>query len=137
MFFRRNYMPIPTNLKYDVTDEWVRVEGNVAVIGVSDYAQDSLSDIVFFEAVVSVGDEVTAKDQIATLESVKAAADINAPVSGKVVAINEELGGAPETVNSDPYGKGWMVKIEMSNPADLNHLMDSATYEKYLAERSH
>ncbi len=130
-------MPIPTNLKYDVTDEWVRVEGNVAVIGVSDYAQDSLSDIVFFEAVVSVGDEVTAKDQIATLESVKAAADINAPVSGKVVAINEELGGAPETVNSDPYGKGWMVKIEMSNPADLNHLMDSATYEKYLAERSH
>jgi glycine cleavage system H protein len=130
-------MTIPTNLKYDVTDEWVRVEGNIAVIGVSDYAQDSLSDIVFFEAVVSLGDEITAKDQIATLESVKAAADINAPVSGKVVAINEELGGAPETVNSDPYGKGWMVKIEMSNSADLNHLMDSATYEKYLSERSH
>jgi glycine cleavage system H protein len=137
MFFRRNTMTIPTNLKYDVTDEWVRVEGNIAVIGVSDYAQDSLSDIVFFEAVVSVGDEISAKDQIATLESVKAAADINAPVSGKVVAINEDLGGAPETVNSDPYGKGWMVKIEMSNSADLNHLMDSATYEKYLSERSH
>jgi glycine cleavage system H protein len=130
-------MTNPTNLKYAVTDEWVREEGNIVVIGVTDYAQDSLSDIVFFEAVVAVGDLVKGKSHIATLESVKAAADINAPVSGKVVAVNEELGSSPEVVNSDPYGKGWMLKIEMSNPAELDHLMDASGYEKYLSERSH
>ena len=127
----------PTSLKYAITDEWVRVEGNIATVGVTDYAQDSLSDIVFFEAVVSIGDEIKAKNQIATLESVKAAADINAPVSGKVIEINEELGNAPETVNSDPYGKGWMIKVEMSEPSELSHLMDAQGYEKYLSERSH
>lgn len=130
-------MTSPTNLKYAVSDEWVMIEGNVATVGVTDYAQDSLSDIVFFEAVVSVGDTIQVKDQIATLESVKAAADINSPVSGKVIAVNEDLGNAPETVNSDPYGKGWMLKIEMSNPSDLDHLMDADGYEKYLSERSH
>jgi glycine cleavage system H protein len=130
-------MSIPVDLKYGVSDEWVRVEGNIAIIGVTDYAQDSLSDIVFFEAVVSVGDTVISKNQIATLESVKSAADINAPVSGKVVAINEELGGAPEIVNKDPYGDGWMLKIEISDPSELDHLLDAGGYEKYLAERSH
>ena len=130
-------MSIPAELKYAVTDEWVRIEGNSAVFGVTDYAQESLSDIVFFEAVVAVGDLIKVKDQIATLESVKAAADINAPVAGKVVEINEELSSAPENVNSDPYGKGWMVKIELSGAPDLGHLMDAAGYEKYLAERSH
>lgn len=129
-------MNIPTDLKYMMTDEWVRIEGNVAVIGVTDYAQDALSDIVFFEAVVSPGENVSAKDQIATLESVKAAADVSTPVSGKVIAINEELSSSPEIVNSDPYGKGWMVKIELTNP-DLSHLLDSAGYEKFLSERSH
>jgi glycine cleavage system H protein len=130
-------MTIPTDLKYALTDEWVRVEGDIAIIGVSDFAQDSLSDIVFFEAVVSVDEQIAAKSQIATLESVKAAADINAPISGTVVAINEDLGGSPEVVNADPYGKGWMVKIKMSNPAELDHLVDAAGYEKYLSERSH
>jgi glycine cleavage system H protein len=130
-------MNTPANLRYTLTDEWVRLEGNIAVIGVSDYAQDSLSDIVFFEAVVSVGDQIKSKDQIATLESVKAAADVSSPVSGKVVAINEELGSSPEVVNSDPYEKAWMVKIEISNPAEMSSMLDAAAYEKYLAERSH
>ena len=130
-------MNIPAELKFAVSDEWVRIEGDLAVIGVSDYAQDSLSDVVFFEAVVSVGDKVAVKTQIATVESVKAAADINAPVAGTVVAINESLGSAPEVINSDPYGAGWMVKIKVSNPEDLNHLLDAAGYEKYLAEREH
>jgi glycine cleavage system H protein len=130
-------MNTPANLRYTLTDEWVRLDGNIAVIGVSDYAQDSLSDIVFFEAVVSVGDQVHSKDQIATLESVKAAADVSTPVSGKVVAINEELGSSPESVNADPYEKAWMVKIEISDPAEMSSMLDAAAYEKYLAERSH
>jgi glycine cleavage system H protein len=124
-------------LKYTATDEWVRVEGNIAIIGVSDYAQDSLSDVVFFEAVVSTGETVAAKDQIATLESVKAAADVSTPVSGKVIEVNEALSSSPEIVNSDPYGSGWMLKIEMSNPSEINSMLDSVGYEKYLSERSH
>lgn len=130
-------MNIPSNLKFAQSDEWVRVDGNIAVIGVSDYAQEALSDVVFFEAVVSEGEDVSASSQIATLESVKAAADVNSPVSGKVVAINEELGSSPELVNSDPYGKAWMIKIEMSNPAELDKMMDAAAYETYCAGRSH
>lgn len=130
-------MNIPSNLKFAQSDEWVRVDGNIAVIGVSDYAQEALSDVVFFEAVVSEGEDVSASSQIATLESVKAAADVNSPVSGKVVAINEELGSSPELVNSDPYGKAWMIKIEMSNPAELEKLMDAAAYETFCAGRSH
>ena len=130
-------MNTPSELRYSLTDEWVRVEGNVAVIGVSDYAQDSLSDVVFFEAVVGVGDMLKSKDQIATLESVKAAADISSPISGKVIAINEDLGSSPEIVNSDPYGKAWMVKIELANPAELSVLLDAAAYDKYLSEQSH
>ena len=130
-------MNTPSTLKYAMTDEWVRVEGNVAVIGVSDYAQDALSDVVFFEAVVSVGDQVKSKDQVATLESVKAAADVSTPLSGKVLEINEGLGSSPEIVNNDPYGEAWMIKIELSNPDELSVLMDAAAYEKYLSERSH
>lgn len=128
---------IPAELKYTLTDEWVRVEGNIATLGVTDYAQDSLSDVVFFETVISVGDQVSAKNQIATLESVKAAADVSTPLTGKVIEVNESLGSTPEMVNSDPYGKAWMVKIELGNPSEMNALLDAAGYEKYLAERSH
>lgn len=130
-------MKTPIELKYTMSDEWVRIEGNTAVIGVTDYAQDALSDVVFFEAVVAIGDALSSKDQIATLESVKAAADISTPISGKVLAINEDLSSSPEIVNSDPYEKGWMLKVEMSNPAELANMLDSAGYEKYLSERSH
>ena len=130
-------MNIPANLKYAETDEWVLVEGNVATIGISDHAQDQLSDIVFVEIVVSEGDTVKKGATCATLESVKAAADVNLPVSGKVVAINEDLAQTPEVVNSDPYGKAWMVKVELADPGELTGMMDAAAYEKYCAERSH
>jgi glycine cleavage system H protein len=130
-------MNIPAELKYATTDEWVKVEGDVATIGITDYAQDSLSDVVFFEAIVSVGDTIKAKQQIATVESVKAAADINSPVSGEVIAINEALADSPELVNKDPYGTAWMLKVKMSNPSELDNLMDAAGYESYCAGREH
>ncbi|MEJ5202324.1 MAG: glycine cleavage system protein GcvH [Anaerolineales bacterium] len=130
-------MNTPTNLKYSKTDEWVNVDGNIATIGISDYAQDQLSDIVFVEIVVAVGDTVKPGDTLASLESVKAAADVNCPVSGKVVEINEALAQTPEVVNSDPYGKAWMVKVELANTSELETLMDASSYEKYCAERSH
>ncbi len=123
--------------KYTKSDEWVKLDGNLATIGVSDYAQDALSDVVFFEAVVSAGDTISANEQIATLESVKAAADVNSPVAGKISAINDALAASPELVNTDPYGKGWMVKIEIDNPAELDNLMDAAAYDAYCAGRSH
>jgi glycine cleavage system H protein len=130
-------MKIPTNLRYSKSDEWVKVEGKLATIGVSDYAQDSLSDVVFFEAIVAQGDALEAGTQIGTLESVKAAADVSTPVSGKVTAINEALGSSPETVNSDPYGEAWMIQIELSDPAELDGLMDATAYEAHCAGRSH
>jgi glycine cleavage system H protein len=130
-------MNIPANLKYTGSDEWVLVEGNVATIGVSDFAQDQLSDIVFVEIAVGVGDQVSKNDTGATLESVKAAADVALPVSGKVIEINEALSQTPEVVNTEPYSKAWMIKIELSNPAELDFLMDAAAYEKYCQERSH
>ena len=130
-------MNIPSDLKYANTDEWVKVDGKVATIGITDFAQDQLSDIVFVEINVTVGDTVKKNDIGATLESVKAAADVNLPVSGKVKEINESLSDSPELVNSDPFGKAWMIKIELDNPGELDSLMDAAAYEKYCKERSH
>jgi len=130
-------MNTPNDRKYAKSDEWVKLDGSIATVGVSDYAQDALSDIVFFEAVVSTGDAIDANNQIATLESVKAAADVNSPVSGKISAINDALASTPELVNTDPYGKAWMVKIEVDNPAELDSLMDAAEYDAYCAGRSH
>jgi glycine cleavage system H protein len=130
-------MNTPNDRKYTKSDEWVKLDGNLASVGVSDYAQDALSDVVFFEAVVSAGDTIGANTQIATLESVKAAADVNAPVSGKISAINGALASSPELVNSDPYGQAWMVKIEVDDPADLDDLMDAAAYDACCAGRSH
>ena len=122
-------MNIPTSLKYTKNDEWIKVEGNVGTIGISDHAQEQLSDIVFVEIVASVGDEMSQGDTCASIESVKAAADVYLPVSGKVIAVNEALPDAPEKVNSDPYGEAWMVKIELTNPAELESLLDAAAYE--------
>ena len=130
-------MNIPADLKYASSDEWVKVEGNVATIGVSDFAQDQLSDVVFVEISVSAGDSLKKNTPIATLESVKAAADVNSTVTGKVLEVNEDLAQDPEKVNSDPYGEAWMIKVELSNPAELDSLMDGAAYEKYCGERSH
>ena len=110
-------MNIPENLKYTESNEWINIEGMTGTIGISDYAQDQLSDIVFAEVIVSEGDMIKKGDSIATIESVKAAADVYSPVSGKVLSVNEELGSAPEVINSDPYGAAWIIKIELSNPS--------------------
>ncbi|NLF52574.1 MAG: glycine cleavage system protein GcvH, partial [Leptolinea sp.] len=108
-----------------------------ALVGVSDYAQEQLSDVVFVEVIVTVGDSVSKGSTAATIESVKAAADVNLPVSGKVIAVNEDLPSTPELVNSDPYGKAWMLKIELSDPSELDGLMSAADYKKFLQDRSH
>lgn len=130
-------MNVPSNLKYAKTDEWVKVEGKVATIGVSDYAQSQLSDVVYVEINVGAGDAVTKGKTIVTIESVKAAADVNTPVSGRVIAINEDLSQTPEAVNSDPYGVAWMVKLEIENPAELESLMDAEAYQAFCETRSH
>lgn len=130
-------MAIPAGLKFAKTDEWVKVDGNVATIGVSDYAQEQLSDVVFVEIAVSPGEEVKKGKSFATVESVKAASDVNAPVSGKVVEINEALADSPEQVNTEPYGSAWMIKVELTNPADLDDLMDGSAYEAYCQTREH
>ncbi|OGO27140.1 MAG: glycine cleavage system protein H [Chloroflexi bacterium RBG_16_52_11] len=122
-------MNFPSDLKYTKNDEWVRVQGNTGTVGITDYAQNQLSDIVFIEVIVSVGDVVSQGDSCATVESVKAAADVYMPVSGKVIAINEALPDTPETINSDPYGAAWMVKVEISNAVELEEMMDAAAYQ--------
>lgn len=127
-------MNFPKDLKYTNNDEWLRVEGDVGVIGVTDYAQDQLSDIVFVEYLVDEGDALSKGDACITVESVKAAADVYTPVSGDVVAINESLPDAPEMVNSEPYDS-WMIKIKLSDPAEVEGLLDANTYENL--ERDH
>jgi glycine cleavage system H protein len=130
-------MNIPTNLKYSETDEWVLIEGKSATVGVTDFAQDQLSDIVFAEITVEVGESVSKGQTIATIESVKAAADVSLPVAGKVSAVNESLAANPEVINSDPFGKAWMIKVELSSNFDLSGLMDSAAYTKHCESRGH
>ena len=125
-------MNIPTNLKYTKTDEWF--DPATGAMGLSDYAQGQLSDIVFVEIVVTTGDTVAPGMAIASVESVKAAAETYASASGKVAAVNEDLSGNPETLNNDPYGQGWMIKVE---GADASGLMDAAAYTKYCEERAH
>ena len=130
-------MEIKANLKYANSDEWVSVEGKIATVGVSNYAQDQLSDVVFVEVTPAVGETIKKSNTIATIESVKAAADVVAPVSGKVLEVNEDLANSPEQVNADPYGAAWLLKVEMSDPSELDTLMDAKEYEKYCADRSH
>jgi glycine cleavage system H protein len=125
-------MNFPENLKYAESNEWIKVEGKVGTIGISDYAQDQLSDIVFAEVIVSEGDTVKKGDTIATIESVKAAADVYSPVSGKVLSVNEELGGAPEVINTDPYGAAWIITVDLSNPGETDALLDAAAYGKLI-----
>jgi glycine cleavage system H protein len=128
-------MKAPVELKYSKNDEWIRVEGDVAVIGITDYAQDQLSDVVFVEIVAFEGDELGQGETCAVVESVKAAADIYMPVGGEIVAINEALADSPELINEDPFGKAWLIKIKMSDPGELDSLMDSETYQNL--ERDH
>lgn len=128
-------MKTPENLKYAKSDEWVKMDGKEATIGISDYAQDQLSDIVYVEFNKDPGDEVKKGDILATIESVKAAGDVNSPLSGKVLEINESLIAKPEKINDDPYGEAWMLKIEANDPSQSESLMSAAEYESYCAER--
>ena len=129
-------MKVPANLKYTNSDEWLLIDGNVATIGVTDYAQDQLSDVVFVEITVEKGQSVKKQTHVATIESVKAAADVNLPVSGTVLDVNESLPNSPELVNSDPYEKAWMLKVELSDASELSSLMDAKAYEDYCSTRS-
>ena len=128
-------MNYPEDLKYAGTDEWIRVEDDLATLGVSDFAQDQLSDVVFFETTVKVGERVAAGAQVATLESVKAAADVSSPVSGEILEINQPLASNPELVNTDPYGSAWMIKLKLTDKSELAALMDHIGYQRNTEER--
>jgi glycine cleavage system H protein len=129
-------MYIPTDLKYSENDEWIRVEGNTGTIGITDYAQDQLSDVVFVEIIAEPDETKALGDACATVESVKAAADVYLPVGGTITEVNEDLLDNPELVNSDPYGEAWMVKLDFSDSSQLNALLDADAYQKHCDERS-
>jgi glycine cleavage system H protein len=122
-------MNFPEELKYTKDHEWVKAEGNVAVIGITDFAQGELGDIVYVD-INSEGQSLNTGDVFGTVEAVKTVSDLFMPVSGKVIELNKELESNPESVNKDPYGKGWMVRLEMSDPSEINGLMSAADYRK-------
>jgi glycine cleavage system H protein len=124
----------PADLKYAKSDEWVRVEGDIATIGISDYAQDQLNDIVYVE-LPDVGANLKKGDAFGSVESVKAASDVYLPISGTVTEVNSALQDEPELINNDPYGRGWIVKIKVTDSAGLSDLMDSAAYLAYNESR--
>jgi len=126
-------MNFPEDLKYTRDHEWARVKGNRVTVGITDFAQDQLGDVVYLE-LPDVGDTVKKGEAFGVVESTKAVSDLFAPVSGKVVEVNDPLGDAPETINDDPFEEGWMIVVELANPSDLNDLMDAAAYEKFVEE---
>ena len=123
----------PKELKYSKEHEWVKVSGDTATIGITHHAQDSLGDIVFVE-LPKVGAKLKQMDEFGVVESVKTVSSLYCPVSGEVAEINEDLSKKPETINSDPYGKGWIVKVKMASPSDLNNLLSSEDYESQLGK---
>ena len=122
----------PSDLKYHPEHDWVRVEGDSATFGITWYAQEQLGEVVFFEP-PAVGGTVAKDEPYAEVESVKAVSDVVAPASGEIVEVNEALKDAPEAINDDPYGEGWLVKVRLSDPAELDELLDAATYEGSLS----
>ncbi|MGB9832300.1 MAG: glycine cleavage system protein GcvH [Caldisericum exile] len=120
-------------LYYSKNDEWVKVEGDIAVVGITDYAQDKLGDVVYVGE-VTLGKKVKKEDTVTTVESVKAASDIYAPISGEIVELNKAVISDPSLLNKDPYGEGWLFKIKMENPEELKELMDAKAYEEYRRE---
>lgn len=126
-------MNIPTELKYSQNHEWVRVDGNRVIVGIDDYAQSQLGDVVFVE-LPEVDAAVTCGDSFSVVESVKAVSDIYAPVSGKIIEVNEILADSPECINQDPYGQGWIAVIEFTDKAEIDGLLDSEAYQKMLEE---
>jgi glycine cleavage system H protein len=125
----------PADLKYDREHEWARIEDGAAVIGITDYAQDQLGEVVYVD-LPAVGDEVIAGETFGEIESVKSVSELYSPVSGEIVAVNDALDGAPETVNAEPYAGGWMVKIKLADPSQLDGLMSSDDYESYVANEA-
>jgi glycine cleavage system H protein len=121
----------PSNFRYTKQHEWVDVKGDTGTIGITDYAQQELGDVVFVE-MAKIGAKITAGSSFGTVESVKAVSDIYSPVSGEVTEINSSLGDAPETINKDPHGAAWLIKVRLSNPAEVSGLMDAAAYQAFL-----
>jgi glycine cleavage system H protein len=121
----------PDDLLYHAEHDWARIEGDTATLGITWFAQDALGEVVFFDP-PEVGSTITKDESYAEVESVKAVSDVIAPLSGEIVAVNTELGDAPETINSDPYGEGWLVKIKLSDPSEQESLLDQATYTSQL-----
>ncbi len=128
-------MDFPEDLLYNKTHQWARIEDNVATVGISDYAQDQMNDLVYVD-LPEVGRTLSQGEPFGSVESVKAVSDVNAPLSGKVVAINEAVADEPEKINADPYGEGWLVKVEISDPGETANLLSSDAYQKFLAELS-
>lgn len=120
-------MNFPENVKYAKSHEWIRLEGTTGYIGITDFAQSELGDVVYIDITANVGDELNAGDVFGSIDAVKTVSDVYMPVSGKVIEINTIINDAPETVNSDPFGDGWMIKVEVSDP-DTSKLMDSSSY---------
>ena len=121
-------MNIPEGLKYSKEHEWVRVEGDIAIIGISDFAQGELGDIIYVD-IESVGEELSANDIFGSVEAVKTVSDLFIPISGKVLEFNDKLTDEPELVNTDAYGEGWMIKMKIADPSELDALMDAAAYK--------
>jgi glycine cleavage system H protein len=126
-------MNFPDNLKYTNDHEWIRVEGDTGWVGITDYAQSELGDVVFVE-LPAVGTKVAKGKSFGTIEAVKAVSDIYAPVSGEVLDANKDVQTGPDAVNKDPYGKGWMIKMRIGNPAELSDLLDVNAYKKIVAK---
>jgi glycine cleavage system H protein len=126
----------PDNLKYTDNDEWILVEGDTGIAGISDFAQDQLSDVVYVEITAAIGDEVGKGEAFGLVESVKAAADVYMPVTGTITEVNEALVDTPELVNSNPYGEAWMVKFKLSDPSQLDDLLNAKDYMKSVEDRS-
>jgi glycine cleavage system H protein len=126
----------PEDSRYAKTHEYVHLEGDVATIGITDYAQKELGDVVFVE-LPTVGSQLEAADELGSIESVKAVSELFAPVTGEVVEVNEALKEKPELVNTDPYGDGWMIKVKMSDPSEFDELMSAEEYEEYVETESH
>lgn len=122
-------MDTPQGLKYSKEHEWLKLEGNIATIGITDFAQDQLGDIVYVDFTVSVDDDIAAGETFGSVEAVKTVSDLFMPVSGKVIEINELLDSEPEKINSDPYGDGWIIKIEISDSSEADELLDAAAYQ--------
>jgi glycine cleavage system H protein len=122
----------PDDLKYHAEHDWARIDGEEATFGITWYAQDSLGEVVFFEA-PKVGTTITKDESYTEVESVKAVSEVIAPLSGEVIAVNEELADSPETINEDPYGAGWLVKVKLSDPSEVDALMDADAYEASLS----